>query len=271
MKPDDEIAEFYESLYDESSRGDSVGVQIEFARTQEIIGRFLTSPALRIADIGGGPGTHATWLAGDGHTVTLVDPVARHVESASRIRPDRGSITALVGDARALSFDDGAFDAVLLLGPLYHLLEAADRSRALAEAWRVLLPGGVLFAGAISRFAAYHDGLATQRWFDARFRAIATEDLASGQHRNPDRDPGWFTAAYFHRVDDLRSELQHSGFVDEVVYGLEGLVGWLPDLQGRWANDADRAILMDGLRAVETEPTLLGVSAHLLGVGRKPA
>jgi arsenite methyltransferase len=29
-------------------------------------------------------------------------------------------------------------------GPLYHLVEAPERGRALAEAWRVLRPGGVL-------------------------------------------------------------------------------------------------------------------------------
>ena len=53
-----------------------------------------------------------------------MDPVAGHVEQAAGL----GLASALVGDARELPFEDERFDAVLLLGPLYHLTSAPTAS-----------------------------------------------------------------------------------------------------------------------------------------------
>ena len=80
--------------------------------------------------------------------------------------------SATLGDARKLAFPDRSADAVLLLGPLYHLTERADRLAALREARRVLRPGGVVFAAAISRFASLLDGLARDLLDDPDFRPI---------------------------------------------------------------------------------------------------
>lgn len=265
-----EIVEFYASLYDEAARGESVAVQIEFARTQEIIRRYLTTPGLRVADVGGGPGVHARWLANDGHHVTLVDPVARHVEDARQIESGPGSIRAEVGDARSLELEDGGFDAVLLLGPLYHLPESEDRRTSLAEAKRIVTPGGMVFTAGISRFAAMHDGLAREKHFEPGFREMAEHDLATGFHRNPEQQPGWFTTAYFHRPEELEAEMAAVGLADVGVLGLEGLAGWLPNLDARWADAHDRRMILDVLAALESEPSLRGASAHLLGVGTRP-
>ncbi|MEV7007591.1 class I SAM-dependent methyltransferase [Streptosporangium sp. NPDC051022] len=66
--------------------------------------------------------------------VGLFDPVPAHVERAGEL----AGVTARPGDARALPVRDAGADAVLLLGPLYHLAEHADRIRALSEARRAL-------------------------------------------------------------------------------------------------------------------------------------
>ena len=269
MSDDAEIVEFYESLYEEAERGIRVPAQIEFVRSQEIIRRFLTGHDLRVADIGGGPGVHAQWLADDGYEVSLVDPAPRHVAQASEIKSGSGSVTSQLGDARRLEFEDGSFDVLLLLGPLYHLQDRADRVKALVEASRVLKPGGLLFAGAISRFASLHDGFARQKLLEPGFSDVVAQDLATGEHENPDQRPGWFTKAYFHRPDELRDEIVDSGFDRVELFGLEGLAGWLPNVDVLWSNEGTRQALLEGLRSVETEPSLLGLSAHLLGVGLK--
>jgi len=98
--------------------------RLELARTQEIILRGLGDPPLDILDVGGGPGTYAAWLADLGHRVHLVDPVALHVDQASTAHAD---VTAEQGDARSLNRSDASADVVLLLGPLYHLVDQADR------------------------------------------------------------------------------------------------------------------------------------------------
>jgi len=129
---------------------------IEFARTQEIILRHLPSPPCTVLDVGGGPGAYACWLASLGHRVILVDAVPLHVEqarAASARQPHTPVSDCRQGDARHLDAADATARAVLLLGPLYHLTERPDRLRALREARRVLEPGGLLFAAAVSRYA----------------------------------------------------------------------------------------------------------------------
>ena len=44
----------------------------------------------------------------------------------------------------------------------------------------------------------------------------------------------------------------------------------MPDFARRWAEPASRERLLAFLRRVETEPSLLGVSPHLLAVARRP-
>ena len=143
-------------------------------------------------------------------------------------------------------------------------------ARHCSEAIRVVRPGGLVAVAAINRFASLFDGLARGFLFDPAFRQIVADDLTSGQHRNPDDRPHWFTTAYFHHPDELRAELQDSGLSVIELVGVEGLAGWLASLAQQWASDAGRQVILDASRAVESEPTLLGLSAHLLAVARTP-
>ena len=107
----------------------------------------LATATATVLDVGGGPGGHACWLAARGYRVHLIDVTPLHVElarQASARQPGAPLAGAEVGDARALPWPDGAADAVVLFGPLYHLTERADRLKALREAHRVLRPGGEL-------------------------------------------------------------------------------------------------------------------------------
>lgn len=267
-QPPDEIVQHYERETDEQQRLAQGLGQLELLRTREIVRRHLPPGPQRILDVGGGAGAHATWLAGDGHHAHLVDPVPRHVEQVRRRASAHGRVTAELGDARKLAAATASFDAVLLFGPLYHLTERADRIRALQEATRVVRPGGVVFAAAISRFASLFDGLAREFLFDPDFRPIVERDLREGQHRNPQHRPRWFTTAYFHHPDELRAELDHAGLEVVELAGIEGLAGWLPQLGRRWHNPADRDVILWSARLVEAEPSLLGLSSHLLAVAR---
>jgi SAM-dependent methyltransferase len=175
-----------------------------------------------------------------------------------------------VGDARALWLPDDSVDAVLLLGPLYHLVARADRVQALSEARRVCRSGGVILAAAISRFASTLDGLRNGYLEDPTFAAIASQDRHDGQHRNPTRDPAYFTTAYFHHASELASEFASAGLVHETTLAIEGPGWFLADLDKRLADEQRRAVLLEVLAAVEAEPALLGVSAHLLGIARRP-
>ena len=244
---------------------------IELARTQEILLRHLPPSPATVLDVGGGTGVYACWLASRGYRVTLVDASALHVEqarAASARQPEAPLAACRLGDARRLDEGDGSVDAVLLLGPLYHLTERRDRIDALREARRVLRPGGVLCAAAVGRYASLLSGVAENLLKDPEFAAIVARDLRDGQHRNP-TDKEYFTTAFFHRPEELEAELREAGIELTTLLGVEG-PGWLlPDLEQRWADPEERERLLDAARAIESEPTLLGIHPHLLAAGYK--
>jgi SAM-dependent methyltransferase len=239
--------------------------RLELLRTQAILRAALPPPPARVLDVGGGAGIHGRWLADDGYDVLLLDPVPLHVEQARA-----AGLAAELGDARELPAADGSADAVLMLGPLYHLPEPDGRLRALAEARRVLRAGGVVAAAAISRFASTLDGLRMGALADPAFRANVVRALETGIHRNPGRVPDWFTTAYFHRPDDLDAEVADAGFESVRVVGVEGPAWLLGDLAA-WLDDPSRrALVLDHLARIESEPSLLGASAHLLALATRP-
>jgi SAM-dependent methyltransferase len=243
---------------------------LEFVRSMELLERLLPAPPARVLDVGGGPGTYAAPLARGGYQVHVVDPVPLHVEQAAQAAEadPAARFTAALGDARGLAEPDGSHDAVLLFGPLYHLTWAAHRQQALAEARRVLAPGGRLLAMAVCRFASLLDGLYRDWLDDPDFRPIVDQDLADGQHRNPDPvgRPEFFTTAYFHTPDGLVQEVSQAGFTGVAVYGVEG-PGW--PLRKEWADPRRCEQILFAARSVETQPSLVGFSDHLIAAATR--
>jgi SAM-dependent methyltransferase len=222
-----------------------------------------------VADIGGGPGTHATHLAGRGYDVVLVDPVQAHVaQAAQAAQLASGAVFACqLGDARELDLPDQSFDAVLLLGPLYHLAEAEDRQQALREALRVLRPGGRLIAEVITRHAWILDATAKGLLADEGIWNSFEVNLNTGLSNDPGRHLDGVFWAYFHRVEELGPELQAAGFQVERLIGVEGfawLLGNLGDLL------AEPEQLLRVLALTEAEQSMAGTSAHVIAVASRP-
>jgi ubiquinone/menaquinone biosynthesis C-methylase UbiE len=261
-----EIAAFYADGA-EAERLDRDLGRLELARMQELLRRRFPSPPAVVGDIGGGPGRYACWLAQLGFAVHLVDPIPLHVEQARAAARHAASPLAScrLGDARRLPFADRSLDAVLLHGPLYHLTERADRIEALGEAARVLRPGGVLAAVAITRFASAVVGLVNGWMADDDYLDMVRTEIATGQHRRPS---GWrvFTTAYFHDVAELREELLEAGLEHHATLGVQG-PGWLaPGFESMSPQSAEWTRLVDVARLVENDPVL---SPHMLAVASK--
>jgi SAM-dependent methyltransferase len=220
-----------------------------------------------VVDVGGATGVYAGPLAEAGYSVRVVDPVPAHV-AASGARP---GVTATVGDARELPEETGSADAVLLLGPLYHLPDRADRVQAWREAARVARPGGVVAGAVISRFASLFDGVAKGYFAEPEFRGLVEGALANGVHRNPTDRPHWFTDAYFHRPEEAPVEAADAGLTEIRTAAVEGPI-WMtgPRLDEFLADAGLTGVMMDMLRRVEHEPSILGASSHLLITGRCP-
>jgi SAM-dependent methyltransferase len=241
--------------------------RLEWLRTEELLRDRLPPAPASVLDVGGGPGRYSSWLAGLGYDVTLIDPVPLHVEQASAAT----SFTSMLGDARALEAETSSIDVVMLMGPLYHLTERSDRLLALAEARRVVRPGGLLVAAAVSRYASLLDGVGTGWLREDEFKTIVEQDLVDGQHRNPTRDSRFFTTAFFHLPEELEDELAEGGFPDAEVLGVEGPGWFLPDVPSRLGDPGHRDALLLAARLAEADPHLRAMSSHLLAFAAAPA
>jgi len=267
--PPREVLDYYDR-FPEESRLTSGSFKLEFERTKDILTRLLPSAPARVIDVGGAAGAYSAWLTERGYDVHLIDATPRLVAKARERNATlaRPIASIAVGDARSLAEPDGSAAVVMIMGPLYHLPSSTDRLTALREAHRVLASPGIVVAAGISRYASALDGL-SRKVLDPAFLRIRDQDLMDGQHRNPTDTLNYFTTAYFHRPADLYAELEEAGFAEVDVMGVEGVAWMFADFESRWADEALRQDILNVARALEAEPSTVGVSAHLLGIGRK--
>ena len=260
-----EVMDYYRRGGERDRLADGQG-RLEFLRTWDVLTRVLPGAPAEVLDVGGATGVYAGPLAEAGYRVHVVDPVPEHVVEAA----SRPGVTAALGDARALPASDGSVDAVLLLGPLYHLLDREQRVSAWREAGRVVRPGGVVVAAMISRWASMFDGFVHGYYDDPPFRGLVERVLAGGVHSNVDPEKTFFTSAYFHHPAEVAGEVTDSGLVVERVVAVEGPLWQSGSRLDEILADPDRtALMLDMLRRVEEEPSLLGASSHLLAVARR--
>lgn len=250
---------------------------LEWARTCELLAEFLPQPPAVIYDIGGGYGEYSWYLAARGYEVHLFDIARKNIEMSASLAgayPGVSLADARICDARAVPRRDHSADAILLMGPLYHIVEREERLTALRECRRLLKPGGLLFTAAITRYATTlwaltacgaQNALLTE---DA-FRAMLLRELSDGQHIPPknSRYRG-MGRSFFHLPGELAQELAEAGFSGNDVRGILG-GGWLvPDLDERWKEEATREAILEIVRKTEKDPDILGLSTHLLAISR---
>jgi SAM-dependent methyltransferase len=237
--------------------------QLEFERMKEILLRHLPPSPAVVADIGGGPGRYALWLAGLGYQVVHRDLMPLHVQQLRQAAGGDPAIQSGVADARQLDLADASTDAVLMLGPLYHLDRRGDRLRALTEARRVVRAGGPVFAAAISRWAARIDGVLRARVHEILPGAEAELAPLERTGRMPPLVQGSF-CGYTHRPGQLRAELVASGLRVIDLVCVEGPAFLLDDLGDRLADGEARRVVLETARALERVSELMGIGPHLL-------
>lgn len=229
----------------------------------------LLPPGGRVLDLGGGPGRWTIWLAGRGHRVVLADVSPRMLEIARRQLAEAGveAEAVLEVDARDLGrFAAGEFDAVLALGPFYHLVAAADRELAARQAHRVLRPGGLLLATVMTRYSWLLGVLlesGSRRLPDVR------RLLDDGVYRND--EAGRFTEAYLYRPADVVPFFEASGFGTVRAMASQSFL-YLVQEQVAELHERDAAAyqaLLDIAYAAAADPSILGVSGHILYAGHR--
>jgi ubiquinone/menaquinone biosynthesis C-methylase UbiE len=264
-----DVLDFYTNQCDEGARLTStIRGRLESIRIREILERHAPGPPARIADIGGGPGVHATWLQAAGYSVDLLDPIPRHITAAE----GAGVRSATLGSAQVLPWADATYDVALMAGPAYHL-NFADRAAALREACRVLVPGGLLAVVAVNRYANLI-GAAIANQLDER-REIVDEILADGYSPRNDRVPHM----YYQSPSELVDEITAAGLENVGVLGLTGPGGWLTVVVDRHFIETGVPLpsslvepdpletALTAARDADLHPELTSSSAQLIAVG----
>lgn len=130
--------------------------RLEFENTVDYLELYLPDEG-HILDAGGAAGRYAIWLAEQGYDVTLMDISETQLDIARQKVQEHSvddSVTIEYGDIRSLPFADGTFDSVCCLGgPLSHVIDHAERHRAIRELHRVAADGVPVFVSVMGFIA----------------------------------------------------------------------------------------------------------------------
>ena len=258
--------------------------RIEFERTKEILLETLPKAPAVIYDIGGAYGEYAWWLTSLGYKVHLFDLSERNSGMSSLLAEEYEGLSleaAEVCDAREVPRSDDSCDAVLFMGPLYHITDHDERIKAIKECLRLLKPGGILYTASLTPFSCLLHNITVYKPFaeegekntwieDPGFLNMIGRELEDGCHVNPGREVySGIGSAHFHSAASLRAELAEGGFDETEVHGIMGGAWLVHDLDLVWENEKSREALMNTVRLLDGHEEILGLSGHLLGVSVK--
>ena len=243
--------------FDESSRITATNAgKVEFFTTVKYIEKHLT-PGAKILDIGAGTGVYSLHFARKGFSVSALELADVNIAAFRAQISAEDPIDLVQVNALDLSrYESGSFDIVLLLGPLYHLHDEADRLHCIAEAKRVCKPKGKIFFGFISNDIV----ILTMQQFQTDY--LLTGDYNKETFRLDD------FPFVFHTVDRCRELLHKAGIPVIHEVASDGVSELLKDL----INTMDPETYQQYLRYhayICEKPECLGMSNHLLFVGEK--
>ncbi len=262
-----DIVELYSSNpQDEHSRLERH--QLEYDLTWRYLNKYLP-PQGNILEVGAATGRYTLGLAKRGYTLTAVDLSATLIEKCRQNLVDTGlerQVRLVAADARNLSeVTEKQFDAVLIMGPLYHLIEKADRKLALKEAFERLREGGIIFSSLISRFGALSDLIKNvPGWIEDQSKAWSLIKIG----KRPDGYPRGGFRGYFVQPSEIAPLHRAVGFETLVVAGVEPIIA-ADDESYNKLQEKQRQLWLDLLFELSVEKSIIGASRHLLYIGKK--
>jgi len=153
----DDSRDIIRNFYDQNSQQEWDRLDrhpFEFAITTRMMDRYIKAGD-SILDIGGGPGRYSLHYLEKGNPVTLTDLSQGNIDFAMRLASERElPLRSLACDALLIQEHvEDKFDHVFLMGPLYHLLDEAERIQAVKSAMAMLKPNGILYASFLLMFS----------------------------------------------------------------------------------------------------------------------
>ncbi|MEM7357317.1 MAG: class I SAM-dependent methyltransferase, partial [Acidobacteriota bacterium] len=227
-------------------------------------------------------------VAGDVSPVQ-VDQARRNVAEAGLAIEPRDEVTdGVAGDSPSAGvesvdeldavdlsrFPDESFDAVVALGPFYHLQSADDRRRAASEVARVLRPGGLLFAALMPRtywlsmaLCTFVTDPATPVPQLAELERLLDDGLL-GKVRSPQLKASWFC-----RIEEIAPLFAEHGLLKKRLVASSGVVAvWSGPETWQTLDEREpevRQRVLDLVLRTASDPHVLGMSDQVLFIGEK--
>lgn len=227
-----------------------------------------------ILDNGAGPGKYSMELAKLGYNITLTDLTPKFVHLAAEKSEELGLSERFSGfhvlnAENLIGIEDNTFDASLMLGPLYHIQDENGRINAVKELFRVTKPKGIVFVAFRSRINHVLDSLLRpENWKPNNSIDNIQEFMETGVFNH--EETGRFTGAYFYNLEDIKPFMESNGFETLQLIGSTNLGFSLnKDHWSYWNNKGEYNKLIDLLIETACDPSVLGLSSHLLYIGRK--
>jgi len=265
-----EIRDFYnENVLVEWDR---IANRPEFLLTCRMLERYI-GPNDKVLDIGGGPGRYALHLAAQGCDVTLFDLSSENVKFAmEQAAKDSLSIKGIVGDAREVDglvneqFEDQQYDHILLMGPMYHLLEEEDRIQAIQSALKLLKSGGLIFISFINLFAGF---IFCMKFAPEMIISTEAPEIEYRECNVTKRSYSGdaFTKAFFIHQEDILPFMEQFPLEKLHLFGQEGITSPCEENIMSQSKEIIKAWLDFCEKTWERED-LLSWSEHLMYVGR---
>lgn len=256
------IEQWYDEEYDEWERLDRH--KIEFDITKRYLDEFICGENLEVFDIGGGPGRYSIYLAEKGHRVSLLDLSKRNIEVAKEKSRERDiSLEEYIhGNALELEKYDKEYDVILLMGPLYHLVEENDRKAAIEGALRLLKPNGIIVASFISNYAPIQD------YLKELYQIESTDEILRYLEDGTNEEEKGFTTAYFTSHEEARELMNSFGLKEIIFAGVENILN-SKEKEINMLEESEYNKWLDICYKLSQDRNLIGTSEHFLYIGRK--
>ena len=242
--------------------------QLEYDITWRFLSNYLP-PDGHLLEIGAATGRYTVELAKRGYKVTAVDLSQNLLEKCRERLEERGirnQVELIVADARDLSkVGNNVFDSVLIMGPLYHLVEEDDRIAALKEVYRHLRVDVLVFSAFISRLGMLGDVMKKiPEWIENQDEVRSI--LEHG--RDPQLLRGLGFRGYFAEVSEIAPLHENVGFRTMAIAGVEPCIS-ADDESYNCLQEKRRELWLDLLFEASTRDSIIGASRHLLYIGKK--
>ncbi len=219
--------------------------RMEFDTTLHVLQKYLKHDTV-ITELGAATGRYSLHYASKKHRVTAVELAPDQVDILTRKASEQQiPIDIFQGNAVSVPFiEDETQDAVLILGPLYHLREEESRQSVLKEAMRILKPGGIVAVAYISRF--FVTGMFAQHFPELVTRKVLEQLVQTGTV-DDSRADRFFRVGYFGTPTEIEALVTSTGF----------------SLREHVATDGYGRYIAAGLNALSEEQYQVWLKLHL--------